>query len=102
MVIPQVGGWDLDPEVLVAVRAVPQCIEDALGLGKSLSTLGKAAFEGIRAYAEQHNIQIEGLPTDPNAEIPPEQALPIVHNFLAIYFPQLAPTATNVGTPSTA
>jgi hypothetical protein len=81
---------------------VPQCIEDALGLGKSLSTLGKAAFEGIRAYAEQHNIQIEGLPTDPNAEIPPEQALPIVHNFLAIYFPQLAPTATNVGTPSTA
>ena len=90
MVIPQVGGWDLDPEVLVAVRAVPQCIEDALGLGKSLSTLGKAAFEGIRAYAEQHNIQIEGLPTDPNAEILPEQALPIVHNFLAIYFPQLA------------
>jgi hypothetical protein len=24
-----------------------------------------------------------------------------VHNFLAVYFPQLAPTATNVGTPST-
>ena len=77
---------------------MPQYIEDALGLGKSLSTLGKAAFEGIRAYAEQHNIQIEGLPTDPNAEIPPDQALPIVHNFLAVYFPQLAPTATNVGT----
>jgi len=101
VVIPQVRGWDLDPEVLVAVRAESQYIEDALGLGKSLSTLGKAAFEGIPAYAEQHNIQIEGLPTDPNAEIPPDQALPIVHNFLAVYFPQLAPTATNVGTPST-
>jgi phospholipase C len=83
-------------------RPVPPYIEDALGLGRSLSTLGKAAFEGIQAYAEPHNINIEGLPTDPNAEIPPEQALHIVHNFLAIYFPQLAPTATNVGTPSTA
>jgi hypothetical protein len=46
-------------------------------LGKALSTLGKAAFAGIRAYAEQHNIQIEGLPADPKAEIPPEQALHI-------------------------
>jgi hypothetical protein len=48
---------------------------------------------GIRAYAEQHNIQIEGLPDDPNARVPPEQALHIIHNFLAIQFPLLHPTA---------
>jgi hypothetical protein len=51
---------------------VPQYIQDALGLGQALSTLGKAVFNGIRAYAEQ-NIQIEGLPADPKAEIPPSR-----------------------------
>jgi hypothetical protein len=56
---------------------VPQYIQDALALGQTLSTLGKAAFHGILAYAEQNHIQIEGLPEDPNAEIPPEQALHI-------------------------
>lgn len=48
---------------------MPQYIQDALGLGRSLSTLGAAAFQGIRAYAEQNNITIQGLPppepTDP-------------------------------------
>jgi hypothetical protein len=29
------------------------------------------------------------LPVDPEAEIPPEQALPVIHNFLAIQFPLL-------------
>ena len=71
---------------------VPEYIQDALALGQTLSTLGKAAFNGIRAYAEQNNIQIEGLPADPEAEIPPEQALHIIHNFLAIQFPLLHPT----------
>jgi phospholipase C len=82
-------------------RPVPSYIGDALALGKTLSTLGKAAFNGIRAYAEQHNIQIEGLPTDPNAEIPPEQALHIIHNFLAIQFPLLHPASPGPGAPST-
>ena len=52
-------------------RPVPQYIQDALGLGQTLSTLGKAVFSGIRAYAEQNKIQIDGLPADPDAEIPP-------------------------------
>jgi len=73
-------------------------IQDALALGQALSTLGKAAFNGIRAYAEQHNIQIEGLPADPQAEIPPEQALHIIHNFLAIQFPLLHRAAPSPGT----
>ena len=83
-------------------RPVPQYIQDALALGQALSTLGKAAFNGIRAYAEQNNIQIEGLPADPKAEIPPEQALHIIHNFLAIQFPLLHPAARGAGVPSTA
>lgn len=62
------GTWPVaDP------RPVPPYIQDALALGQALSTLGKAAFNGIRAYAEQHNIQIEGLPEDPEAETPPSR-----------------------------
>jgi phospholipase C len=82
-------------------RPVPPYIQDALALGKALSTVGKAVFNGIRAYAEQNNIVIEGLPADPNAEVPPEQALHIVHNFLAIQFPLLHPAAPGPGAPST-
>jgi phospholipase C len=78
-------------------RPVPQYVQDALGLGQALSTLGKTVFNGIRAYAEQNHIQIEGLPKDPNAEIPPEQALHIIHNFLAIQFPLLHPADPGPG-----
>jgi phospholipase C len=74
-------------------RPVPEYIQDALGLGQTITAIGTTVFKGIRAYAEQHNIQIEGLPADPEAEIPPEQALHIIHNFLAIQFPLLHPAA---------
>ena len=72
-------------------RPVPPYVQDALGLGRTISAIGKTVFNGIRAYAEQNNIQIEGLPADPAAEIPPEQALHVIHNFLAIQFPLLHP-----------
>ncbi len=78
-------------------RPVPQYIQDALGLGQVLSAIGKTGYNGIRAYAEQHNIKIEGLPDDPNAEIPPDQALHIIHNFLAIQFPLLHPATPGPG-----
>ena len=52
---------------------MPRYIKDALGLSKSLSLLRKAVFEGIRGYAEAHNIEIKALPADPNAQPPPEQ-----------------------------
>jgi hypothetical protein len=38
-----------------------------LGLGQVLSAIGKTVFNGIRAYAEQHSIEIGGLPADPSA-----------------------------------
>jgi phospholipase C len=74
-------------------RPVPDYVQQASALGQTLSTLGKAAFQGIRAYAEQKHIQIDGLPADPDAEVPPEQALHIIHGFLATQFPQLHPAA---------
>ncbi|GGR89282.1 phosphoesterase [Streptomyces nojiriensis] len=84
-----------------APRPVPQYVEDALLLGRTLSTLGKAAFEGIRGFADHHNIRIEGLPDDPKAEVPPEQALQIMRDFLAIHFPRLVPPTQVPQTPHT-
>lgn len=74
-------------------RPVPQYVVDALLVGKSLSTLGRAAFDGIRSFAEHHDLRIEGLPADPSAEVPPAQALQIMRDFLAIHFPRLVPPA---------
>ncbi len=76
-------------------QPVPEYIQNALGVGQALSTLGKAVFSGIRAYARQNDIQIDGLPEDPDAAIPPEQALHIIHSFLAIQFPLLHPRAAS-------
>jgi len=97
------NGTPRDPSTwpVADPRPVPEYIQDALGLGQALSTLGKAVFNGIRAYAEQNHIPIEGLPADPKAEIPPEQALHVIHNFLAIQFPLLHPSAPGRGAPST-
>jgi len=83
-------------------RPVPQYIQDALALGQTLSTLGKAAFSGIRGFAQQHNIEIDGIPKDPNAPVPPEDALKVVHNFLAISFPLLAVPAPSPSGPTPA
>jgi phospholipase C len=81
-------------------RPVPQFIEDAVALGTTASPLGKTLFQGVRAYAEQHNIEIEGLPKDPNDDVPPEQLLNVFRNFLATIFPLLAPAAPGSGPQS--
>jgi phospholipase C len=84
-----------DPETwpVAEPRSVPQYVVDALLVGNSLSSLGAAVFDGMRAYAAQHHIHIEGLPADPGAPVPPQTALHVVHNFFAIQFPLLASTA---------
>jgi phospholipase C len=74
-------------------RPVPEFNEDALILGQVVSGLGKTLLDGIRAYAEQNNIKLEGLPEDPRADIPPEQILTVLRSALAMFFPLLAPTA---------
>jgi len=68
-------------------RPVPQFMEDPVALGKSLSTLGKTLYQGIREYADQNYIEIEGLPKDPKADVPPEQALNVLRNYFATIFP---------------
>jgi hypothetical protein len=77
-------------------------MEDPAALGTSLSTLGKTLAQGIREYAAQNNIEIEGLPKDPKDDVPPEQLLTVLRNFLATIFPLLAPSAPSPGTPGTA
>jgi phospholipase C len=73
-------------------RPVPQFMEDAAALGKSLSALGRTLYQGIREYADQNHVKIEGLPTDPDADVPPEVALSVLRNFLATLFPLLHPS----------
>jgi hypothetical protein len=81
---------------------VPQFIEDAAALGTSVSPLGRTLFQGIREYADQNNVKIEGLPKDPNGDVPPEQLLNVFRNFLATIFPLLAPAAASMVDPGTA
>ena len=74
-------------------RPVPDFMEDDTALGTSLSTLGKTLYQGIREYADQNHVEIEGLPKDPKADVPPEVALSVLRSFLAEIFPRLAPAA---------
>jgi len=76
-------------------RPVPQFTMDVLALGQTiLSVLGATLLDGIRGYAEQNNIEVEGLPKDPDAEVPPDQILNILRSVLAMFFPLLAPKAS--------
>jgi phospholipase C len=73
-----------------APRPVPRFTMDALALGTVVSTLGKSLLDGLRAYAHQHKIKIEGLPEDPSAEIPRERVIEALQNSMAMFFPRLA------------
>jgi phospholipase C len=84
-----------DPDTWPApqARPVPKYTEDALALGQVVSTLGKALLDGFVGYAKQNNVTLEGLPEDPEADIPTDQMLTVVRSALAMFFPQLAPTS---------
>jgi hypothetical protein len=47
---------------------------------------------GLRGYAEQNDIKLEGLPEDPKRDTPPEQILTVLRSALAMLFLLLAPT----------
>ena len=76
-----------------APRPVPKFTLDALAFGTVVSPLGKHLLDGLRAYAQHHNIEIEGLPADPDADVPVENVLEVLQNSMAMFFPRLAPTA---------
>jgi hypothetical protein len=66
-------------------------MEDATALGQALGPLGKDLFNGIRAYAEQANITIAGMPEDPKVDVPPEEVMTVLRSFFANFFPTLVP-----------
>jgi phospholipase C len=84
-----------DPESWPAPtpRPVPPFTEDHAALGTALSTLGKTFLNGIRQHAQANHIKVEGLPNDPDVDIPPEQIVTVLRSTAAIYFSQLAPTS---------
>jgi phospholipase C len=73
-------------------RPVPAFTLDTSALGKVMSQVGKTFLDGLRRHATENKLKLEGLPDDPNVDIPPEQILTVVRSALALYFPLLAPT----------
>jgi len=71
-------------------RTVPPYMEDDVALGQAVSTLAKALLVGIRTLAEQQNIEIEGIPKDPNTDIAPEQVVTVLRGAAGVLFPSLA------------
>jgi hypothetical protein len=71
---------------------VPAFTVDAAALGKVLSQLGKTFLDGLRRHAMELNIKLQGLPEDPNVDIPPKQIIIVIRSALALYFPLLATT----------
>ncbi len=77
-------------------RPVPPMQQDMAALGAVLSVIGKTMLQGIREYAAEHNLEIDGLPKDPKAAIPDDQVVNVIRGFLANWFPLLA----SEGSPS--
>jgi phospholipase C len=71
-------------------RPVPVFAEDDLALGTVVSKLGTTLFDAIRGYADQNNIELEGVPKDASAEIPPEKVVTVLRSASAVLFPLLA------------
>ncbi len=72
-------------------RPVPAFSEDDVALGKAVSALGRTFLNGLRQHAQENDIKLDGLPDDPNADIPPEQIVTLLRSAAAMYFPRLAP-----------
>jgi hypothetical protein len=68
-------------------------MEDDAALGHALSTLGKTFLDAIRGYAQQNGIKLDGLPEDPNADIPPDQVIKVLRSAAGVLFPLLDPGA---------
>ena len=59
-------------------RPVPPMMQDMAALGAVVSVVGKTMLQGIREYAAEHNLEIEGLPKDPKADIPDDQVVGVL------------------------
>ena len=75
-------------------RPVPPMQQETAALGAVVSALGKTMLQGIREYAAEHDLEIEGIPKDPKADIPDDQVVNVLRGFLANWFPLLASEAS--------
>ena len=71
-------------------RPVPPMQQEMAALGAVISSVGKSLLHGIREYAAEHDVEIEGLPKDPKADIPDDQVVNVIRGFVANWFPLLA------------
>ena len=78
-------------------RPVPQFTLDQLALGQAFNTLGKTLLDAVRAYAVENKIELEGLPADPKADIPPEEFVTVLRSVMALLFPLLVPADASTG-----
>ena len=71
---------------------LPAFMRDDANLGRTLSALGLGFIDAMRHYAAQHQLNIEGLPQDLTADIPPEHLVEAMPGFLGTFFPHLSGT----------
>ena len=57
--------------------------------------IGAGFLTAMRHYAAQHDLEIEGLPEDPNADLPPEQVVAALRGFFGSFFPLVSGTTPN-------
>ena len=76
-------------------RPVPQYIRDDASLGTTLSVIGVGFLTAMRHYAAQHDLEIDGLPKDPKADLPPDQVVKALRGFLGSFFPLVSGTTPN-------
>jgi phospholipase C len=74
-------------------RSVPDFAGDEAGLGAVLSAIGKDLLVGIHTFADEQHMEIDGLPADPDAQLPADQLIPILRRFVGAFFPQLVATS---------
>jgi phospholipase C len=75
-------------------RPVPPMQQETAALGAVASAMGKTMLQGVREYAAEHDLEIEGIPKDPKAAIPDDQVVNVLRGFLANWFPLLASEAS--------
>ena len=74
--------------------------QDMAALGAVVSVLGKTLLQGIRDYAAEHKLEIDGLPKDPKADIPPGDVVGVLRGFFESFFPLLNTTTASPTPPA--
>ena len=81
-----------DPDTWATVMAhlVPDWTMDLEVVGRALSTLGKGVAPALFAKAEELGLPLPAAFTEPGAELPPGQVVPVLRQIAGHFFPLLA------------